>query len=83
MRVQHLGLGVVTQRLAVGLQHASAGGLDDRLGGGRIPLAGRTEARIEIRAAFRDQAELDRAADRHKLIGLEPRQIAIEHGVPM
>ena len=82
VRIQQLGLGVVLEPRAVGADHAATGRFHHGLCGCSVPFAGQAETRIKIGAAFGDQAELDRAADGHELVGLELRQVLVERGRP-
>jgi len=46
----------------------STGGLDHRLGSGRVPLTGRPQARVDIGRAFGNAAELQGTARLHQLM---------------
>ena len=59
MRVENIFL-IVLQRLEGGVHHHPARSRHHRVGGGGIPLAGGRQARVNVRAAFRHQAQLQR-----------------------
>ena len=57
-----LRLLATAERLTLEIQHRTPGGLHHGLGSRCVPLGRRAEARVDIRFAFRHQAELQRAS---------------------
>src|SRR5690606_2213754 len=64
VRVEQGFLAVVLQRLAVQIEHGTAGGLEHALGGGGVPFDGRAETRLVYHALNSDPAELHRNAQK-------------------
>src|SRR5690606_12027954 len=69
---------VVPQRLAVPINHTPARAFENSLRRRGDPLRGRAEARIDVRRALRDEADLQRASHRLHLVRTELREVRAE-----
>ncbi len=58
----------------------AAGGFDDALGRGCVPLHGGDDARVEVGFAFGDQTEFQRTAHTGLLGVIQPSEKCIYHG---
>src|SRR5574337_1461486 len=83
MRVEDLGLRVVDEWLAIERDYCATCGADHGLRGGGVPLRGGPQTRVHVGCTLRHHAELQRAADRHELVGSQAREKAVEGIAPM
>ena len=78
MRVHQPCAGVVFEWHALQVHDLSARLLEYALSGSRVPLAGRAEPRIHVRAALGKQAELQRTPDLDQLMRSEPSEEQVQ-----
>ena len=74
---------VVSQRFTRDIRDGAACSLDDRVGRGCVPLAGRPEPRVDVGGPLGNEAELERAAHALNLRRLLPLRKGLQERVDL